>query len=660
MAKIKIQFNETEYDIDKTNISADIDNFRQHLTTSMNGDGATVQFENEMYNIDATKLSTATSEFISHLATIAGDDLVVVVDGIEYSIAADKISNAISEFDAHLTELASAEDPEPDNPDVPDEPELNVDPITGEILDSWEEIFAAIDDGSYGSRYYIGNYKPLDLGTEGVVNMQIAAFDSDVLSNGSGNAAITWIAKEILATQRSMNSTPTNKDGWAASEMRTYLSNDIYPLIPEAVRNAIVAVDKTYFDYTTKSTKTCSDKLWIPSEHEMNTYTSNEDSGVIYYKLFGHSEYNIKTFNGSAVSWWLRSADETYSSWFCGVNVEGNPGAAWSADIPDGIVISFCTGLGVGGENNSSVFYDVNLTINIPEAGTATLTAGGYDLNSLTGLTIITAKAIANKGYEFLGWYMDELLMSTDSPYKFSVYRATNIVARFGEAPVLPGVDPETGEIIDSWEQISAAINDGSYTTKYAVGNYKPLDLGAEGVVNMQIAAFDADVLSDGTGNAAITWIAKELLATKQRMNSTSTVKDSWVTSEMRTYLSTDIYALIPEVVRNSIVAVDKTYNDCLTISIKTCSDKLWIPSEHEVGFDTDLKDTGVTYSKLFPNNNSRIKTLNGSATWWWLRSTNQTDGEYFRGVSSTGANKGARGNELKGVALSFCMHSIG
>lgn len=46
-------------------------------------------------------------------------------------------------------------------------------------------------------------------------------------------------------------------------------------------------------------------------------------------------------------------------------------------------------------------------------------------------------------------------------------------------------------EIPDSWEEIVAACQDGSYRTKYNPGNYKKLNLGAQGNVTMQIVAIN-------------------------------------------------------------------------------------------------------------------------------------------------------------------------
>ena len=224
--------------------------------------------------------------------------------------------------------------------------------MTGEILDSWDYIISSINNNTYATKYTVGNYKPLDLGSEGVVNMQIAAIDGDVMSDGSGNAHITWIAKELLATKHCMNSSGNNANGWAASEMRVYLQNDIWTLIPTNVQNAIVAVDKSYYDYTTLSTLICSDKIWIPSVREMGfkgsqygTYFYCEDSGIVYSELFTDDNSRIKTLDGTANRWSLRTAYAKGKANFYVVDFGSSAGklngAYYSKDV-SGVALCFC------------------------------------------------------------------------------------------------------------------------------------------------------------------------------------------------------------------------------------------------------------------------------------------------------------------------------
>ena len=70
-----------------------------------------------------------------------------------------------------------------------------------------------------------------------------------------------------------------------------------------------------------------------------------------------------------------------------------------------------------------------------------------------------------------------------------------------------------------TWDAVASAVADGTYKDVYAVGDVVPLDLGSEGVISMQIVAFDADNLADGSGKAPITWIAKEVLNTVKYLN---------------------------------------------------------------------------------------------------------------------------------------------
>lgn len=236
-------------------------------------------------------------------------------------------------------------------------------------------------------------------------------------------------------------------------------------------------------------------------------------------------------------------------------------------------------------------------------------------------------------------------------------------------APKPPAAQPlvdgkkEVKEISDSWEQILASIKDGSYRTKYAIGNYKPLDLGSEGIVEMQIAGFDAEPLADGSGMAAITWISRNGLKTTHCMNpdiqkgkiGTGAI-GGWKTSEMRTYLDQTIKPLMPAVVRNAVKKVKK-YSSSRTINKKMLynaetSDYLWIPSVREVTGERDREEkSAVYYRSMFDNNKSRSK----KASWWWLRSVDNSSNNAFYGVGSSGYITNRYANITGSVVLGFC-----
>ena len=80
------------------------------------------------------------------------------------------------------------------------------------------------------------------------------------------------------------------------------------------------------------------------------------------------------------------------------------------------------------------------------------------------------------------------------------IYADTTYYAAFG-SPL------EEKEITDSWAEIAAAVKDGTYSTKYKVGNYKALATPG-GTIRMQIAKKDVD-----TG-CHLRWVAMDALAT--------------------------------------------------------------------------------------------------------------------------------------------------
>jgi hypothetical protein len=73
MAKTNISFNDKNYQVDDASLSEALAELRQHLSTVMNGTGATITLDGIVYSIDAAKLSAAEDEFESYLSAI-GDD----------------------------------------------------------------------------------------------------------------------------------------------------------------------------------------------------------------------------------------------------------------------------------------------------------------------------------------------------------------------------------------------------------------------------------------------------------------------------------------------------------------------------------------------------------------------------------------------------------
>lgn len=228
---------------------------------------------------------------------------------------------------------------------------------------------------------------------------------------------------------------------------------------------------------------------------------------------------------------------------------------------------------------------------------------------------------------------------------------ANNIVP-ITEYPKAP-----TGSISDTWEQIFQAEQDGTYSTKYSVGDTKVVDIDGTGVL-MKIVAMDTDVLaSDTTKTAPITWISAGFIE-KRAMNATATTKGGWADSAMRTYMRETLFPKIEQTVRLNIKEVNKTYKSVTpTNGVLTATDTVWIPSSREIFGGTTYEDNGPIYSSVFDSAANRIKKEGGyglgSASGWWLRSAiNATNFGY---VSNNGIESFSSASSAPGLVLGFC-----
>lgn len=218
----------------------------------------------------------------------------------------------------------------------------------------------------------------------------------------------------------------------------------------------------------------------------------------------------------------------------------------------------------------------------------------------------------------------------------------------------------ETGEIQDSWDAIIASVDDGTYASKYNVGMYKPLDLGAEGVVNMQIVALDTDVPATGTGTLAITWIAKELLATKKAIHGDGAAVVAFDGTDIYSWLNSTLNALLPASVQSGIKAARKatqfSQSATYTGQTKLPSLKIWLPSLFEVGVPVTSGGYDVSYPAVYFDDETRQKCLAGTDTpaIWWTRDDHNHTRNFH--ISATGTRSSEDQTAAQGICFGFCI----
>ena len=216
---------------------------------------------------------------------------------------------------------------------------------------SWVTIISNVKSENT-SNYNVGDTKTVDMGTLGTHTIRIAnkSTPSECSTEGFSQTACGFVLEFAdIITKHRMNPytsgvTTTgngNIGGWPASEMRTYVNNDIYNALPTELKNGIINTTVVSGHGTTsgETNFTSTDKMYLLSTKEVwgkegTTNVINYDTAeaetrqLDYYKNAGVTTSNysgaIKQYNGSNDWWWLRSAYSRYVYTFYTVNYDGD------------------------------------------------------------------------------------------------------------------------------------------------------------------------------------------------------------------------------------------------------------------------------------------------------------------------------------------------
>ena len=194
--------------------------------------------------------------------------------------------------------------------------------------DSWETIITAVKENNI-SKYNVGDTKEIDMGTYGTHTLRIAntSTPSECSTTGFSQSACGFVLEFAdIITTHNMNSSSTNKGGWPATSMRTFVNNDIYNAIPSEIKNAIIdtTVVSGHGSTSGETNFTSTDKLYLLAPGEVysdwSTLTDNlhRDTAkdltrtLDYYTNIGVTTSNdsgaIKKKDTYAWPYWLRSA----------------------------------------------------------------------------------------------------------------------------------------------------------------------------------------------------------------------------------------------------------------------------------------------------------------------------------------------------------------
>ena len=218
-------------------------------------------------------------------------------------------------------------------------------------------------------------------------------------------------------------------------------------------------------------------------------------------------------------------------------------------------------------------------------------------------------------------------------------------------------IDVEHSFSNESWENIIENIKTNRIPDYYTVGASKEVNLGTLGVHTLRIAntSTPSECSNSGFSQTACGIVFEFAdIIDEQKMNSSETNEGGWEAAELRTYLNSTVYNLIPEIIRNNIIDtyVVSGHGKKSGESNFITTDKLYLLSTKEVwgkegttnvcDRDTaEVETRQLDYYKAqgirTDSNNGAIKKYNGNTKNWWLRTADNDDKDDFMRVNDTG-----------------------
>lgn len=125
-----------------------------------------------------------------------------------------------------------------------------------------------------------------------------------------------FIFRNCVGERHVMNKTATNKGGYLKSEGRRHVIEDILPLLPDELSEALSP--RNMQEVINGETHEYADTLWLPSATDVfgpgNWWDEEQDS--VQLDIFKTERDRVKMSNGETWFWWLRSprASGNYAS----------------------------------------------------------------------------------------------------------------------------------------------------------------------------------------------------------------------------------------------------------------------------------------------------------------------------------------------------------
>ena len=196
---------------------------------------------------------------------------------------------------------------------------------------TWAEIKAAVENGTVRELLHSRDQIPVTLKTGEEVIFDVAYDETGKLF---------FVMHDCMDKEHVMNERWTNAGGWPACDMRRYLNNTVFDLLPDDLQEVIRSTTIKQVIYG--ESVVCEDKLFLLSRTQVfgkGRWTEKEPDDT-QLDIFLTERDRVKLCGDHGTwFWWLRSAYA--SSYFNSVYTSGH-GNNFSAYNSYGVALGFC------------------------------------------------------------------------------------------------------------------------------------------------------------------------------------------------------------------------------------------------------------------------------------------------------------------------------
>lgn len=164
-----------------------------------------------------------------------------------------------------------------------------------------------------------------------IIPMEVAKFKGYYLSDvASKRANITFVASNLLGTEKPYNNKSTNAGGWAESTLNTWLNTRMVKAI-SPLWKALIKPVKVYSSVGNKSndTSVSNCRFYVPSLYEVDPtatsepYISETNAPIAYFTDDDTRKKAKPSTPAEYESYWTRSPNATVTNWLYTVNESG-------------------------------------------------------------------------------------------------------------------------------------------------------------------------------------------------------------------------------------------------------------------------------------------------------------------------------------------------